>query len=47
MLFRSYVDLSGVTSEAKREISIQLPDNVYLYNEDKVPEVTVTVKEAD
>ena len=43
----AYVDLSGVTSEAKREISIQLPDNVYLYNEDKVPEVTVTVKEAD
>lgn len=43
----AYVDLSGVTSEAKREISIQLPDNVYLYNEDNVPEVTVTVREAD
>ncbi len=43
----AYVDLSGVTSEAKREISIQLPDNVYLYNEDNVLEVTVTVREAD
>lgn len=43
----AYIDLSGVTSKAKRKISIQLPENVYLYNKNNIPEVTVTVKKSN